>query len=77
MVIFTAVSSGVGRPPRSSRVGAALESPMMTVGQLSVGFHEVPEECVCGVAELDMDVDHTELPGWAQEFICHQAAFNA
>ena len=67
MATFTAVSSGVGRPPRSSIVGAALKSTLMPPwfhhGQLPVGFHEVLEERVCGVPEWDMHVDEVQLPG--------------
>ena len=47
-------------PSASSADGAALKSPMMTVGpigKLSVGLHEVFEECLRGVSKGDMYVD--------------------
>ena len=34
------------------------------------------EECLCGVFKGDMYVDDIQLPRWADQFICCQAAFH-
>ena len=45
MAICTAVSSGVCRPPRSSADGAALKSPMMTVGPIMASCRQASMRC--------------------------------
>ena len=62
---------------RWGRVEVSYEDSRPHHGELSVGLHEVFEECLCGVSKGDMNADDVQLPRRADQFVRCQAAFYA